>query len=74
MRGLPSTENKVEVIASIQPDTVNGWIEFDVGLPQEVIEQFGDLPNGAHDDGPDAIVHADRLLTTGLLADPVVHR
>lgn len=74
VQGLASTQNKVEVIASIQPDTLNGWIEFDVGLPQEVIEQFGELPNGAHDDGPDAIVHADKLLTTGALSEPVAHR
>lgn len=65
VRGHASTENKVERITSMEPATVNGWVEFDVGLSPEVLGQFDDLPNGAHDDGADAIERADWLLTAG---------
>jgi phage terminase large subunit-like protein len=59
---VPSTENKIEVISSVEPAVVNGWLEFDISLPQAVIDQFADIPHGAHDDGADAIVRADRLI------------
>jgi hypothetical protein len=62
IHGVPSTENKIEVISSVEPAVVNGWLEFDISLPQAVIDQFADIPHGAHDDGADAIVRADRLI------------
>lgn len=66
IKGVASTENKVEVIASLEPAVANGWVEFDTALPPDVIDQFADLPNGAHDDGADAIARADRLACSGL--------
>lgn len=65
IRGVASTENKVEVIAGMEPAVANGWVEFDSALPPDVIDQFADLPNGAHDDGADAIARADRLVCAG---------
>ncbi len=61
IKGVASTENKVEVIAGLEPAVANGWVEFDAALPPDVIDQFADCPNGAHDDGADAIARADRL-------------
>jgi hypothetical protein len=60
--GVPSIEDKMEVIASLEPAVANGWLEFDAALDPAVIDQFADVPNGAHDDGADAVARADRLV------------
>lgn len=51
----PTSENKEGRIASLEPDTTNGWLMFSDLVPQEVLLQFGEFPSGSHDDGPDAI-------------------
>lgn len=51
----PSTTNKEERIAGLEPDCHNGWIQFAESLPVEGIQQFGDFPSGGHDDFPDAV-------------------
>ncbi len=50
-----STTNKEMRIASLEPDCHNGWLQFGERLPPEMLQQFEDFPNGAHDDGPDAV-------------------
>jgi len=51
----PSTTNKEERIAALEPDVHNGWIQFAENCPQELFSQFGHFPGGANDDGPDAV-------------------
>lgn len=53
--GESSTQNKEMRIAAMQPDTVNGWLQFSERLPHEVAEQATSFPNGANDDALDAI-------------------
>lgn len=60
--GYPSTENKIRRMSRLQPDTINGYLEFSQLIPDEVLEQFDELPGASHDDGPDAIERADWLL------------
>lgn len=62
-------DRKEDRIASLQPPMVeNGWLRMNntlMGTPAnrpELILQFEDFPNGSHDDGPDAISSAYRLL------------
>ena len=64
--GYTSTENKVRRINRIQPDCENGYIEFSDLVPEEVLEQFRELPGATNDDGPDAIERADWLLGQGM--------
>jgi predicted phage terminase large subunit-like protein len=63
LKGYTSTVNKDDRIAALEPDVINGWIQFDEALPPEVTDQFRDFPGGAHDDGPDAIERARWLLS-----------
>lgn len=51
----PSTENKEERIATLEPEIVNGWILFNTTLPELLFRQFDAIPNGDTDDGPDAV-------------------
>lgn len=67
MQGYVLDDDKLVRIARIEPDTLNGWIQFAGDLPPAVIEQFRDFPTGAYDDGPDAIERADWLLSAGRL-------
>lgn len=50
-----STENKDMRIASMEPDTANGWLLFADDVPPEVLQQFREHPNSANDDGADAV-------------------
>ena len=61
-RGYQSREDKSSRIARIQPDAVNGFIQFSRALPAAVIDQFRHFPQGRNDDGPDAIERADWLV------------
>lgn len=61
-KGYTSTENKIRRINRLQPDTENGYVEFSDLIPDEVFEQFREMPGATHDDGPDAIERADWLL------------
>ena len=63
IRSVTLDENKEVRIASIEPDCVNGWLQFSSGLPPSVWEQFRDFPTAAYDDAPDAIERANWLLT-----------
>ncbi len=56
----PSTDNKEERIAALEPDCHNGWIQFAENLPQEGFNQFADFPSAGHDDFPDAVEGAHR--------------
>lgn len=56
----PSTSNKEERIAGLEPDVANRWLLFNEDIPGEVIRQFMAFPNGDHDDGPDVIEGAWR--------------
>lgn len=51
----PSTTNKEERIAGLEVQAANGWLLFNSDIPQPVLSQFDDFPNGDHDDGPDAV-------------------
>lgn len=42
-------------IATLEPDTTNGWLLFAEHLQPEVLQQFDQFPSADHDDGPDAI-------------------
>jgi predicted phage terminase large subunit-like protein len=64
LQEAPSTDNKEARIATMEPDITNGWLLFEAGIPQEVLQQFDDFPTGEHDDGPDAI-HAAWLGSGG---------
>lgn len=65
LQGFTSTTNKLNRIGSLAPRAALGWIEFAEGLPAEMIEQFRQIPTGAHDDGPDAIERAIWLVESG---------
>lgn len=54
--------SKVDRISGLEPDVVNGWLEFSVDLPSEVLDELRDHPNATHDDYLDAIEAADGLL------------
>lgn len=54
------TENKDARIASLEPAYSNGWLTWNVNLPQEYVNQHADHPTGDHDDGPDATEGAYR--------------
>lgn len=54
----PSTENKEERLAAMEPATTSGIIEFAEHLPPALFQGYNDfdgVPNGHHDDGEDAI-------------------
>ncbi|HYD02642.1 MAG TPA: phage terminase large subunit [Phycisphaerales bacterium] len=53
--GEPSTTNKEQRIAGIQPDAANGWLLFSDRLPAELVQQAESFPTGDHDDGLDAV-------------------
>lgn len=55
LRPEPSTEDKELRIATLEPDTTNGWLQFNRALPHEVLAQFDQFPTADHDDAPDAI-------------------
>jgi len=57
-----STLNKEDRIASLEPAVANGWLQFNEALPRPVFAQFDDFSGGAHDDAPDAVEGAWRLL------------
>lgn len=63
--GYTLAGEKKSRISRLEPDAHNGWIEFDVALPPEVIEEFRDHPSSTFDDAADAIERADWLLTSG---------
>lgn len=57
------SENKQDRIGGLEPALANGWLELADDLPGEVLDQLRDFPNGAFDDGIDAIERAEWLLT-----------
>lgn len=63
-----SSTNKEDRIASLEPATSNGWLLFNEAIPVMVFQQFDNFPSGDHDDAPDAVEGADRML-----ARPVAH-
>lgn len=63
IQGYTLHQNKEDRISSLEPDVHNGWIEFADDLPGEFWEQLRDFPNGAFDDGIDAVERALWLLT-----------
>jgi len=63
VQGYTLHQNKEDRISSLEPDIHNGWIEFADDLPGEFWEQMRDFPNGAFDDGLDAVERAIWLLT-----------
>ena len=70
-KGFTSTENKVRRINRIQPDCENGYIEFSNLIPDDVFEQFRELPGATNDDAPDAIERADWRLHNAM---PTIRR
>lgn len=58
----PTSENKEGRIASLEPDVTNGWMQFSDLVPIEVLLQLQEFPTGGHDDGPDAIQWAWKML------------
>lgn len=65
VRSYTLSESKEARIRSMEPDALNGWLQFAETLPAEVIEQFRDFPNAAFDDAPDAIERAVWLVADG---------
>lgn len=65
LQGHTSTKNKIDRIASLAPRLDNGWIEVVDTIPADVVEQFRQIPTGAHDDGPDAAERAIWLVDGG---------
>lgn len=51
----PSTTNKEDRIAGLEPMAANGWLLFNRSIGQPVFNQFDDFPNGDNDDAPDAV-------------------
>lgn len=74
LSGHTSTGAKMDRIMRLAPHVALGWIQFARNLPPEAIEQFRQVPTGAHDDGPDAIERALWLLQGGGVARAVVRR
>lgn len=60
----PSTTDKLERIATNEPDITNGWLLFNRDLPHEVFGQYDHFPTAAHDDAPDAIQGAAARIGT----------
>ncbi|MEQ1494477.1 MAG: phage terminase large subunit [Novosphingobium sp.] len=58
----PSTDDKDMRIATLEPDVSNGWLQFNESLDRDVLGQFDSFPTGDHDDGPDAVHAAWRML------------
>ena len=54
---LPITqrEKKERRLAGLEPPISNRWLRFVRGLPEQLLSQLYAVPNGAHDDGPDAL-------------------
>ena len=63
--GYALTGDKKLRIDRLEPDLHNGFIELDVAVPGEVLEEFRDHPTSTWDDAMDAIERADWLLTDG---------
>jgi len=61
---VQSTTNKIDRILENQGEISQGLCLFDTrqGDQQRLLDQFCDLPNGDHDDGPDAWDGARRIL------------
>ncbi len=57
--GKLSRGQKTDRIARVQPDTLNGFLQFNETLSGECMKQFRHFPNGRNDDCPDAIERAD---------------
>lgn len=60
-----STDSKENRIASLEVPATNGWLQFSDRIRPEVLGQFDDFPTGDHDDAPDAVEGAYRLLGGG---------
>lgn len=74
LQGYTSTSSKVDRIASLAPRLDNGWIEVSEDVPAPVLEQFRQIPTGAHDDGPDAAERAIWLVDGGGSARAILGR
>jgi predicted phage terminase large subunit-like protein len=59
--GINNSEKKETRIMRLEPLIANGWIIFNRALPEEFFRQLEDMPNGIHDDGPDALESALRI-------------
>ena len=51
-------EKKETRIMTLEPLVSNGWLLFNRSLPEEFFRQMEDVPEGRHDDGPDALAGA----------------
>jgi len=49
-------------LAALEPAAANGWLLFNRALPEEFLRQLEDIPRGLHDDGPDALAGAWKIL------------
>lgn len=58
------TQAKETRIATLEPLIANGWLLFADDLPQEFWHQLEAFPRGRHDDAPDALEGAVKLLRT----------
>lgn len=61
---LPRTQNKLERIASLEPDIQNGWLAFNKTLRQDFMDQFIQFPTHEYLDGPDATEGARQIPVT----------
>lgn len=59
-----AASDKALRIQSLQPDIHNGYLRFRRDQ-RELLRQLEEFPQGRHDDGPDALAGAMRLLRTG---------
>ena len=57
-------ERKEARLLTLEPLVANGWVLFNRALPEEFFRQMEDVPNGRHDDGPDALEAAVSLSKT----------
>lgn len=63
--GVTTKDNKNDVIAEMEPDLDNGWLQVAEDLDPICLQQLRDHPGADHDDGPDAISKARRALRAG---------
>jgi len=57
-------QKKETRLLALEPLVANGWLLFNRALPEEFFTQLEDIPNGLHDDGPDAVESAVTLCRT----------
>jgi predicted phage terminase large subunit-like protein len=66
VEGVSHTVNKIARVSRLEPQVANGWIQFRRDLSPEFLQQLGQFPRGAHDDGPDALEGVVAMLERGV--------